>query len=84
MARKIGPQQSLDIEKLEAEQGDIWGSDVTRESFIEMVREVIKETQERQAEVDPSQFLILPEVHVHIVHRIAPRTPLHSMLVLDK
>jgi len=50
MARKIGPQQDLDIDKLEAEHGDIWGSELSKESFISMVEEVIQETEERHVE----------------------------------
>lgn len=78
MARKIGPQQDLDIDKLEAEHGDIWGSELSKESFISMVEEVIQETEERHVEVG-SRLMLRPYCGLR-TRRWAP-IPLHIRVV---
>jgi len=53
LASAIGPQQRLDVEELEAR--NIFGYSATRESFVDSVRKMIAEVEERQRE----EFLLL-------------------------
>lgn len=47
----IGPQQNLDLEEIEKKK--IYGTNISRESFVRMVEETIREVEESQRMVRP-------------------------------